>query len=242
MKKIGLAFFAVLIAGSLMSQIAFGPRLGINISKYAYDWSADWDEPLVNFKLGFSVAGMMNWQINDFLAFQPALSITKKGTSHDVNSWNTDQFMYTGYDRDRVTYLEVPLNLAGGIRLGQGQIQLFVGPYIAYAIAGKNRYDFEESDNGVRTDYKDSKKIKFTNEIKAGDHDDEDIASFQRPFDYGVNVGLGYRYNQYLINLGFAMGLANLQPKPYNEGENASDLKYTNRSIFLTVAWIFGDE
>jgi len=242
MKKLIIWSFAALLSLNLMSQITFGPRLGLNMSKYAFNWTEDWDEPQVKFKGGFSVACVLNWQFNDFLVLQPALSITKKGTAHDVDSWNSGQFVYTGYDRDRVTYIELPVNLAGGIRLGTGQIQVFVGPYIAYAIAGKNRYDYEKNDNGIRTDYKDSKKIKFTNTIQEGDHDDEDVSGYQRPLDYGVNVGLGYRYNQLLFNLGFAMGLANLQPDRELEGFDPIDNKYSNRTIFMTVAWLFGQE
>ncbi|MEE4257224.1 MAG: porin family protein [Bacteroidales bacterium] len=242
MKKILLLILAVCLSLNLISQVTYGPRLGLNISKYAYNWTDDWDEPQVKFKGGFSVAGLLNWQFNDFLALQPALSITKKGTAHDVDSWNSGLFVYTGYDRERVTYLELPVNIAGGIRLGPGQIQLFIGPYIAFAIAGKNRWDYEENDNGIRTDYKDSKKIKFKNKIEAGDHDDEDVAHYQRPLDYGVNAGLGYRYDQLLFNLGFAMGLANLQPDRELEGFDPVDYKYSNRTIFITVAWLFGQD
>ncbi len=242
MKRFVLAFVICFITMGVMSQITFGPKIGINISKYAYNWTDDWDEPQLKFRFGGSIGGIMNLQINDWLAFQPSLSFTKKGTAHDVDSWNSGQFVYTGYDRDRITYIELPLNLAGGIRLGSGQIQLFVGPYIAFAISGVNRWDFEENDNGNRTQYTDSKKIKFKNKVEEGDASDEDIAFYQRPFDYGVNLGLGYRCNQMLFNLGYAMGLANLQPDRHSEDFDPKDYKYSNRTIFISAAWLFGDE
>lgn len=242
MKKIVLALSACFIAITMMSQISFGPKLGLNLSKYAYDWSDDWDEPQVKLRFGGSIGGMMNLQINEWLAFQPSLSFIKKGTSYDVESWNSGQYVYTGYVRDRISYIELPLNLAAGIRLGSGQIQLFVGPYIAFAIAGVSRWNYEENDNGIRTDFKDSEKIKFKNEVPEEHDGDEDIAFYQRPLDYGFNVGFGYRYNQYLFNLGYAMGLANLQPDRSVEGFDAKDAKYSNRTVFFTVAWLFGDE
>lgn len=241
MKRVTFLAFALLFSINIMAQVTYGPRLGLNMSKYAYNFANDWEEPQVKFKGGFSVAGVLNWQLNDFLALQPALSITKKGTAHDVDSWNSGQYIYKGYDRDRVTYIELPVNLATGIRLGPGQIQLFVGSYIAYAIAGTNKYDYEETDNVEKTVYKDSKKIKFTNKIEEGAHDD-DVGGYQRPLDYGVNVGLGYSYNQLLFNLGFAMGLANLQPDGEGQAFDPKDLKYSNRTIFFTVAWLIGDE
>ena len=121
MKKTILTLTLLAFVFGAMTQVTFGPRLGFNMSKYSYNWTDDWDEPQVKFRGGFTLGGMMNLQINDFLAFQPSLMISKKGTAHDVDSWNSGQFVYTGHDRDRVTYIEVPLNFAGGIRLGSGQ-------------------------------------------------------------------------------------------------------------------------
>ena len=83
MKRIVLAFMVCFIALGVMSQISFGPKLGLNLSKYTYDWAEDYNEPQVKFRLGGSIGGMMNLQINDWLAFQPSFSFTKKGTAHD---------------------------------------------------------------------------------------------------------------------------------------------------------------
>lgn len=249
MKRTFITFVLLCLMFTTMAQVTFGPRAGFNMSKYNYNWTDDWAEPQVIFRGGFTLGGMMNLQINDFLAFQPSLIITKKGTAYDVDSWNSGQYVYTGHYRDRVTYIEVPLNLAGGIRLGSGQIQLFAGPYIAYAIAGKNVYNYEENDNGIRTDFKDSKNIKFENEIKEGDLADEDIAYFQRPLDFGLNLGLGYKINHLLFNIGYSLGFANLTPdnyKPYtheyNTSVNGEDYKMSNNTISITVAWLFGGE
>lgn len=242
MKRLLTLFTLLLLGGSLMAQISFGPKVGLNLSKYAYNWSEDWNEPEVKFRMGPSIGGVMNLEIASFLAFQPALNISVKGVAHDVDSWNSGQFVYTGYDRVRVAYAEIPLNLAFGVRLGQGQIQVFAGPYIAFAFCGVNRWDYEENDNGIRTDYKDSKKVKFTNEVSEEQANDDDVAFYQKPFDYGVDFGLGYRYNQLLFNVGFAMGLANLQPDVKGTDFDPKDYKYTNSNVFISAAWLFGGD
>lgn len=210
------------------------------MSKYAMNWEEDWAEPELKYKAGFSISGIMNYQINDFLAFQPAISIIKKGTSYDVDSWNSGTTVNTGYARVRVAYFEVPLNLAAGIRLGSGQVQIFAGPYIAIAIMGANVWDYEENDNGIRTDFKGNEKVYFDSQA-SHEFDDWKIKD-QRPLDFGINFGLGYRYNQLLFNFGYAMGLSNLQPDRGEAGFDAADWKYSNRSVFFTVAWLFGDE
>ncbi len=242
MKRVIVLISVCLIALSSTAQISFGPKVGINISKYGQNYKESYNEPQMKFKFGGSIGGMLNLQINDFLAFQPSLMYSKKGSSHDVSSWSSGQYVVTGYDRVRISYFEIPLNLAAGIRLGTGQIQVFAGPYIAFAFAGKNRWDYEENDNGDRTTFKDSREVKFTNSVTEAEYDSEDDVLYQRPFDFGIDFGLGYRYNQLLFNIGFAMGLSSLQPDLPVQDYDAKDYKYSNRTIFITAAWLFGGE
>jgi hypothetical protein len=60
--------------------------------------------------------------------------------------------------------------------------------------------------------------------------------------DIGINFGLGFQVNQVLLNLGFAMGLSNLQPDIKGDENYAADHKYYNRTIFVSAAWLFGGE
>lgn len=240
MKKIIISFLALVFSISLMSQVTYGPRIGLNISKYAYNFDDPGLEPDVKFRLGGSVGGVLNLQFNSFLAFQPALSITKKGTAYDIGSDESGSSILEGYSRSRVAYLEVPLNLAIGVRVGTGQLQLFAGPYLAFAFCGKNRWDYEVNVDGIREQVDDSQKIRFRNEVSEEDAE-EDVA-YQRPFDLGIDLGLGYKYKQLLFNIGFAMGFANLQPEYSGSEQDAADFKYSNRTVFLTAAWLFGGE
>lgn len=237
-----IAIIACFFSSTALAQISFGPKLGVNLSKYGYNFKESYDEPNIKFRSGPTVGAVLNLQINSFLAFQPSANISIKGVAHNVNSWHSGQAVYTGYDRVRITYFETPLNLAAGIRLGQGQIQVFAGPYLAVAIVGVNRWDYEENVNGIREVSKDSKRVKFRNTVSEEDHGDEDVAFYQKPFDYGVNFGLGYKYKHLLFNAGFAMGLANLQPDMSGVEFDSKDYKYSNRTIFFTAAWLFGGE
>ena len=237
-----IAIIACFISSTAFAQISFGPKVGVNLSKYGYNFKESYDEPDIKFRSGPTVGAVLNLQINSFLAFQPSANISVKGVAHDVKSWNSGQAVYTGYARVRITYFETPLNLAAGIRLGQGQIQVFAGPYLAVAIVGVNRWDYEENVNGIREVSKDSKRVKFRNTVSEEDHGDEDVAFYQKPFDYGVNFGLGYKYKHLLFNAGFAMGLANLQPDKSGVEFDPKDYKYSNRTIFITAAWLFGGE
>ncbi|MCK4569312.1 MAG: PorT family protein [Bacteroidales bacterium] len=239
MKKVFLSLTVGLITLSSIAQVSFGPRVGVNLSKYGYDYKESSRETEVNYKFGQSIGAIMNLQITSFLAFQPNANISVKGVAHNVDSWNSGQSVNTGFARIRVTYFELPINLAIGIRLGSGQIQIFAGPYVAVAIVGRNVWDYEINTNGVREDKTGSEKIIFNKNAQLHDGDDWKV-KYQNPFDYGVNFGLGFKYKHLLFNAGFAMGLANLQPDISGVEFDPKDRKYSNRTIFITAAWLFG--
>lgn len=244
MKKLFLiALSMCFFTGSTIAQISFGPKVGVNMSKYAYNYIDSWDEPNIKFRFGQSVGAVMNLQLLDFLAFQPSASFTVKGVASDVGSWNSGQAVYTGYNRVRVTYFEVPLNFAAKINLGPGSIQFFAGPYVALAIIGRNVWDYEENVNGIRETFKDVEKVKFKSKVSEADEDVADVSFYQRSLDLGVDFGIGYQYKQMLFNIGFAMGFTNLQPD-YTADQNyePKDHKYSNRTVFITAAWLFGGE
>ena len=72
------------------------------------------------------------------------------------------------------------------------------------------------------------------------DYSDDEY--YQRPLDIGINFGFGYQVKNVLLNLGFAMGFTNLQPEFEDDQYKASDFKYSNRTIFISAAWLFGGE
>ena len=239
MKKVFLLGITLFIVGTSFAQISFGPKLGITISKYSYNYATSFQdhEPEVKSKLGPAIGGMMDLQILEFLSFQPSLMISKKGTGIDVSSEDSGEAINTGYERIKVTYLELPLNLALKLKVGTFRFQVFAGPYFAYAIGGKQKWDYEQNKDGIRKDIKGEEKITFKNEVPK---DDTDANNYQRPLDIGFNFGVGYQVKSVLLNLGFAMGFTNLQPEFEDTQYKASDFQYSNRTVFISAAWLFG--
>ena len=189
----------------------------------------------------------MNIQFNDYLALQPGLIFTKKGASEDFDELkknNPDIYSLTGYRKVKVGYIEIPINVAGGLDLGPGQIQVFAGPYIAFAVVGREKVDYQywlySGDSGYD---KNSYVIKFKNTVLESDYDkyenDDDFAGFQKLIDMGFNFGLGYKAYNMLFNIGYSLGLTNLEPK--HSDYEAKDYKYSNRVIFINIAYLFGE-
>ncbi len=247
MKKLLLFTIAFcLIAGTSFSQITYGPKAGLNFSKYATSFKDTDEEPYLSMRTGMSLGAVMDMEILDFLSFQPSVMFSIKGTGHNLKkrSENSENHTYDGYDRDRVSYIEIPLNFAGKMELGPGTAQVFLGPYFAMAISGRNYYDYTVTRKDGTTDTeKGDTKIAFKGSVSESDTEVDGVGSFQKRMDFGFDIGIGYQWNSLLFNLGYQMGLVNLQPDyTFIVGFDPSDYKYSNRSIFFNVAWLFGTE
>lgn len=248
MKRHIIFFLVLFMAVNAYSQLSWGPRVGVNFSKYAYNWDSEiaYAEPEVKSRFGQSAGLMINLNLGKYILFQPAAQFTVKGVSYNVDSWNSGDVVNKGHQRTRVYYLEIPANFAIGINLGGGNLQLFAGPYIGFALSGRLVYDYTVEDGTSPPEpFSGSDKIEFTGTVTESEFEKgfNDIAVYdQRNLDYGFDVGLGYKIKNLLINAGFAMGLANLQPDISGDKYDATDYKYANRTIFVTAAWLFGEE
>jgi len=248
MKKLLLLSLAFcLIGGTAFTQISFGPKAGLIFAKYGQNYKDSDDEDYLQFRTGPSIGAVMDMTILDFLSFQPSVLFSIKGTSHDLKKWSDKHANRSreGYDRDRVMYLEIPLNFAGKLELGPGVAQIFVGPYIAFALGGRNYYDYKETTvGGGTTTEKGDTKILMTGTVTQEDIDTDGVGGYMRPFDFGFDFGLGYQWKAFLFNIGYNLGIANLTPnvdaavldgQPYDP----KDFKNTNQGIFFNVAWLF---
>ncbi|RLD37850.1 MAG: hypothetical protein DRI83_03315 [Bacteroidetes bacterium] len=246
MKK--LLLFAIafcFIGGTVFSQISFGPKAGFNLSKYAQNYKDSDNEDYLKFRLGPSVGAVMDMPLNDFISFQPSVMFSVKGTAHNLTkmSDNHPNHTYDGYDRVSVMYFEIPVNFAGKMELGPGTAQVFIGPYFAMAFSGRNNYDYTVTKlDGTKETVKGDENVKFRGKVSEEDQDVEGVAFYQKPLDMGFDFGIGYQWNQLLFNFGYAMGLTNLQSDYEGVDFDPSDYKYSNRTIFFNVAWLFGGE
>lgn len=151
------------------------------------------------------------------LRFIPELKYVNKGfkanTTIDFLGQTTS---VTG--SSNLGYLELPLNLGYALDLGGGQLILGAGPYLAYGIGGKNK--FEAKVNGTLVQSVDEK-------VNFGSGEDE-----LKPFDYGANVMAGYLMsNGLMIKANYGLGLANIS--------NVSNSSFKNSYLGLSLVYFF---
>ncbi len=228
---------------SSIAQISFGPKVGLNLAKYSFNFKDSDDEPDVKMLLAPLVGVAVNYQFTDELALQSGLFFTGKGAAIDlekmVKKMSTVDIDIDGYWRFSTGYLEIPVNIAYGIAIGESQIQIFAGPYLAYGIMGKSKWDYTVKHDGDSETFKDDTKIKFKNKIDESDDDDDTI--YMTALNFGLGFGLGFKTGPILINAGYELGLSNLEPKWDGDGEDdRDDYKFTNGVINVSASYFFG--
>lgn len=156
------------------------------------------------FLFRYSVGARLNYGITDALSFQPGLIFNVVGGKVGDSD---------AYSQTSLGYLSIPLNVAYGFGEKGSQFQIFAGPYLGYALTGKTTSKFggdEESET-----------------VEFGSEDGK-----TNPMDFGINVGLGYRFGNILVNGGYMLGLSDLT--------NGSVVKTYNSGLTLGASMFFG--
>jgi len=241
MKKLLLSVTLVTVfCLSSIAQISFGPKVGLNLAKYSFNFKEASYEPDVKMLMAPLVGFAVNYQFTDALALQSGLFFSGKGTAIDLDKNAEEGYEYDGYDRVSTGYLELPVNVAYGIAIGENQIQIYAGPYVAYGIMGKEKWDYTEKHDGNTETEKDDIKIKFKNKVDESDYEGDDNVDYQTALDFGLGFGIGFKTGPVLINAGYELGLANLNPKWGGEGDyDNNDWKFTNGVINVSASYFF---
>lgn len=196
MKKLIVSLITLAISASSFAQVQIGPTVGFNVSMFRYSQSVDKNTYLP----GYSVGLKMNINLTEALAFQPAIIWNSVGGK----AGETDFYTSTS-----LNYLAVPLNLVYGFGdKATSQFQIFAGPYMGYGVSGTAKAKIPVLGEN-------STDVKFGSENTK-----------VNPVDYGLNFGIGYKLNPFLFNVGYMLGLSNLNngdgTKVYNSGFNFS--------------------
>ena len=162
-KKIilGLALLACITGSAQEKKSSAILRGGVNLANVSVTDNGGIDDAkmLTSFQVG--VIGDLN--ITSFLALQPGVIFTGKGTKTQSGN-ESDANFYRATSNPY--YVEVPVNLVFKTPTGSSNFFIGAGPYIAMGIAGKNKIEgkikMKKVMNKVET-HKSSRGLKFTN-------------------------------------------------------------------------------
>lgn len=247
MKRVKLIVLLLLIClSTVFAQIRFDVKAGVNFSNINFRFSERY-KPDTESVTGIYLGLGAEIPIRNNFFIHPALIYAQRGFKENTDGFytvkNRDEFGLTAdlnslpqigrgkNFRTRLSYLEVPVDIKYKIGLGNGNIFLTTGPYIAWGLAGSWKDDARIDLNGKAWDGRKG-AVKF-----GSDGWEMNNFSFGKRFDYGARFGLGYAlFSRYSLALNMQRGLKNLT---YKDVTNAVVQENKNRSIDMTLGYTF---
>ena len=182
-------------------KIVIGPRVGLNVSSLSTDKLGDDFD--FDSKVGFNVGVAVEFPIVRSFYVNTGLFYTTKGAKEEVTY---------GSETEKLTcnagYLELPLYASYRLNFAEAsQLQINFGPYFAYGVNGKAKYEYTDAEYP-----EDNEKYDADLFGVAKEGSDEDKFGFKR-FDCGLGVGLGYTFNRIYLGINYQFGLVNIADK-----------------------------
>ena len=195
------------------AQINFGVRLGLNANNVNKALAAQGIEKDNKMRIAYHFGGVIDYEYNDKINFQTGLLFSSKGYKWSIIDENLDN--NNSFHGDYVNiynYLEIPVNTIYKIN----NFQINAGPYVAFGIGSKHKYDwaFEIPVAGI-----------------SGAVGEQDLP--YRAFDFGVNIGAGYKIKNILFNIDYSLGLMDIKTSDYLYGDGK------HRVIMFSASYYF---
>jgi hypothetical protein len=165
------------------------------------------DQKLENqFVQGYGIGLLFKIPFEGHLYFSPNLAYNKRGYKYTPKSGTITEYQNT------IHYFDIVPNLSLNLPVGKNAFVISGGPHLSVALAGS-----EKQTEGNTTN---SSKMKFS------------LSGNYGFIDLGVGGSLGFHTNQFLIEAGFQMGLANINNNVENDFRNIQ-----NRMFSLQIGY-----
>lgn len=218
-------------AAQAQTVLSVGPRIGFNASTAHYSYKRTYT---TKYQLGGS-AGVLAEARRGHLALQVAALYQQKGFRLD-DEYESGSSYSRQKDTYRLNYVTLPIQLVYTQHEdGQG-MQVVAGGYVGMLLNGRVQYDdyFRDRVNGVMA-FRGESTIKPVSTI-----DVTSRGAYSQRFDAGVQAGIGYRYNNLLVQAEYSLGLRDLRPR-YRDinGSRFFSASYYNRTVQLSASYLF---
>lgn len=202
MKKLILSATAVLFTLGAFAQtpLGYGVKAGVNLPNYHYS-----NDVNTKSSTNFHITGYLDAPISSNFYIQPGVSLQGKGAKfYDNGNLSVTQ---------NTMWIEVPVNAVAKFHTGDaGNFFIGAGPYAAFGISGKNKWETNSGSSETKFEFGKDKS--------------------QKGFDAGVNFLAGYQLSSGLtLGAGYGLGLTDIAP------ENNGSVKQNNRVLSFSVGF-----
>lgn len=206
MKKNALLFlslFLILLTTNAQKSSAI-LKGGVNLANVSITDNGRIDDAktLTSFHVGI----IGNISLADFIALQPGVLVTGKG-SKTQNGDPSDETYFKATSNP--IYIEIPFNVVLKAPIG-ADTKFFAGagPYLGVGVAGKNKTEGKIFGTGFSSE----KNIQWSDDDPTTlDYDEGAGFGIMKRFDYGLNGTAGIETRNILLSVNYGLGLAKLQ-------------------------------
>jgi hypothetical protein len=226
-----LALLTVTLAQA-QTTFRVGPHVGGRLSTVHFQQADNDYHPKATYRLGWSAGlageiGLGHW------ALQPAVLYEQGGFQSQMLYVN-GRFTYDNRDDVRLHYLTIPLRVAYRQRAtGQG-VQVFAGPYLGLLLGGH----YQETSDNVNGGF----HAEASGPVSANPNASPSPGLVQQRVDAGMEGGVGYRYQGFLLQASYRLGLRNVNSEEYYGLISFGSTRYQNRAFQTSLTYLFGSK
>lgn len=215
-KAISLCALLLCVYGASQAQIL---KAGVNFANVSIndDGGVNDAKSLTSFQVGF----VGDLHLTSFLALQPGILFTGKGTkTQSGNEGDATWYKAT----TNPYYIEVPVNLVFKTPTGPTKFFAGAGPYLAVGIAGKNKVRGSFLGAGFSSE----SNIEWSDDDPTTlDYEEGAGFGIMKRFDYGLNGLVGIETSSLVLSANYGLGLAKLQ-----SGSDSGDDNNNKHRVF----------
>ncbi len=172
----------------------------------------------------FHIGGFAEFDLTKKIGIETGLYLSGKGINSEFNQ-SLGFITVSGSAKITPLYVEIPVNGVYNFDFKLIKLRFFAGPYAAYGIGGKVNSDFSVS--GLPIDLSSLGLQNESRNLVFGSDTTSDI----RPFDFGVNVGVGAQFKKFDFSIQYGLGLMNVA------ADNTTGYESRNRVVRFTVGY-----
>lgn len=213
--------------------VTFGIRAGFNFANASVE--ADHKVYETSSRTAFHVGIVADIPIVKSLYVQPGFYLQSKGAKYE--HIYRDDYAGSGYElTGSPLYLQIPILLSYRCDFSDAvQLQVNFGPYFAYGVGGKLKYENWDEDDSNTFSYN-----YFGNDLFETDsyYDEEPPFTFNR-FDCGLQIGAGVTFaKHYYVGFSYEFGLTN-GIEINREYRSYTDMSLKNSNWMLGIGYNF---
>jgi len=224
LKTTMVAAFTMLM-GTASAQLTYFAKAGLNLNNLVISDADGKDPGWFKTGYGMQIGGGVYYELNDNMGIEAGLGYSQRGASTDLSE------SIAGIGTMKITgsmllhYIDIPLSFKYGIEVGDGKLNIGIGPKLGLGLSGNWKTTATTDFMGQTQTTESDQKMYFGS---------DDTSNFKF-IDLSLGTSVSYEISNFEFGASYHYGLTNHENNPTNQ----ESTKQSMLTIFL--AYRFND-